>query len=270
MIERARIIETYAGAAEHFDDLPFWGYFGKRTVERLGLTAGARVLDLCCGTGASVFPAAERVGPGGHVIGVDLTEALLERGRKRAAAAGLTNVEFRAADVEALSFEPASFDAIVSVFGFFFLTDMPAMLARAWTWLRPGGVIALTTWGEHVLEPGEHLFWDAVHREDGSIREVSPADRLSRTAQFGALFGEAGLLAPSIETEVWQMPLPRPEDFWPVILGTSNRAGLETLSEAARRRVQAAVIEGLRARSVRALDLEAHYATARVPLDRDG
>ena len=59
--------KTYNAAAEYFDDpaLSFWDRFGRATVERLNLTEGASVLDVCAGTGASAIPAAETVGSTG-------------------------------------------------------------------------------------------------------------------------------------------------------------------------------------------------------------
>src|SRR5205807_9875988 len=69
---------TYNAAADFFDASPlsFWDYFGRRTIDLLSLSTGSRVLDVCCGTGASALPAAEAVGPTGNVIGVDLAKEL--------------------------------------------------------------------------------------------------------------------------------------------------------------------------------------------------
>src|SRR5215813_9304948 len=71
---KAKAAATYDAAADHFDDEPlrFWERIGRSTVARLGLPAGANVLDVGCGTGASALPAAQAVGPGGSVLGVDL------------------------------------------------------------------------------------------------------------------------------------------------------------------------------------------------------
>src|SRR4051812_30960647 len=70
---------TYNAAADFFDASPlsFWDYFGRRTIQLASLPISSRVLDVCCGTGASALAAAEAVGPTGNVIGVDLATQLL-------------------------------------------------------------------------------------------------------------------------------------------------------------------------------------------------
>ena len=77
---------TYNAAADFYDASPlsFWDYFGRRTIELASLPSGSRVLDVCCGAGASALQAAEAVGQRGAVIGVDLAKELLSwRGRKQ-------------------------------------------------------------------------------------------------------------------------------------------------------------------------------------------
>src|SRR5690349_23534118 len=119
----ARAQAAYHAAADHYDQpaLAFWNRFGRATVSRLGLRRGARVLDVCCGSGASALPAAEAVGPAGSVLGIDLAEDLLALARAKAAARGLGNAEFRVGDMLALGLAPAQFDAVVCVFGIFFV-----------------------------------------------------------------------------------------------------------------------------------------------------
>jgi len=69
-----RAATTYNATADVYDHPvnSFWDRFGRRTVDRLELRPGARVLDVCCGSGASAIPAAEAAGPAGSVLGVDL------------------------------------------------------------------------------------------------------------------------------------------------------------------------------------------------------
>ena len=251
----------YSTAADTFDSLPFWHHFGRRTVERLELQRGARVLDLCCGSGASALPAAEVVGPTGSVLGVDITEALVIQAATKAAAMGAAGATFRCASVESLSFPAASFDAVLSVFGLFFIEDMSGLLARAWSWLRPGGSLAITTWGQDVLAPGEALFKEASLRENPSLDHPSHASRLDTPEKLSAVFTDAGLPPPAIVTDRWEMALPTPEAFWPVILGTSNRAAHDALTPPQQARVRAAVTEGLL--GVTATGMDVLYAVAR-------
>ena len=77
--------KTYNAAADHYDHpaVSFWDRYGRRTVDRLPLISGMAVLDVCCGMGASAIPAAEAVGPAGHVIAVDLAEKLSNKGSQR-------------------------------------------------------------------------------------------------------------------------------------------------------------------------------------------
>ena len=81
MDQHERIAATYATAADTLDSLPFWHHFGRRTVERLGLQPGARVLDLCCGTGKSTLACLNAV-PEGRVVGVDNSAGMLDVARK--------------------------------------------------------------------------------------------------------------------------------------------------------------------------------------------
>ena len=118
---QAQLEKTYNAAADHYDHpaLSFWDRFGRRTVERLPLAPGMEVLNVCCGMGGSALPAAERVGPSGHVVAVDLAQNLLDKGARRAVERGLANIEFRRGDLERLPFADQSFDAVICVFGMF-------------------------------------------------------------------------------------------------------------------------------------------------------
>jgi len=140
---------VYAATADHFDDaaLSFWDRFGRETVERVGLGRAARVFDGCCGTGASAIPAAHLVGDDGQVLGVDLAEPALALARVKAQQQGLANIEFRYGDIEHTGLPSASFDAVVCVFGVFFVPDMTAAVAELWRLVRPGGTLAVTVWG---------------------------------------------------------------------------------------------------------------------------
>jgi ubiquinone/menaquinone biosynthesis C-methylase UbiE len=121
--------ETCNAAADFFDEpaLGFWDRFGRATVDRLDLRPGAVVLDACAGSGASALPAAERVGPSGKVIAVDLADNLLALVRAKADRRGVDQIGTRHGDIEALDYPPGTFDAAIIVLGVFFLPDMAAV-----------------------------------------------------------------------------------------------------------------------------------------------
>jgi ubiquinone/menaquinone biosynthesis C-methylase UbiE len=176
---KAASAAAYSAAADHFDApaLSFWDRYGRRTVARVGLRPGDRVLDACCGTGASALPAVHAVGPGGHVLGVDLSAPALELARAKANDQKLSNVEFRHADIEQAGLPPASFDAVVCVFGIFFLPDIAAGISALWRLVRPGGRLAVTIWGPRLFEPMTSEFWaGGGARASGPRRCLPPVD----------------------------------------------------------------------------------------------
>ncbi len=101
--------------------------------------AGETVLDLGSGAGIDLLLAAEKVGPGGHVIGVDMTEEMIARARANIAAAGHTNVEVRKGLIEEPPVESASVDWVVSNCVINLSPDKPRVFAEIARVLKPGG-----------------------------------------------------------------------------------------------------------------------------------
>lgn len=117
----------------------------KAVVDRADLRAGETVLDVGCGSGATTFEAAWRVGPEGRAVGADISGALLELARRRVGEQGLEGVDFVHADAQTHAFDPA-FDAIVSRFGVMFFPDPVAAFANLRRALKPGGRLAFACW----------------------------------------------------------------------------------------------------------------------------
>ena len=105
---------------------------------------GMTVLDLGSGAGFDAFLAWRRVGHSGRVIGVDMTEDMLERARKNADELGATNVEFRQGRIEALPVEDASVDLVISNCVINLSTDKPAVFREISRVLKPGGQFAVS------------------------------------------------------------------------------------------------------------------------------
>lgn len=125
----------------------------RRMLDSLDLRPGMRVLDIACGTGEPAIPAAERVGPEGRVIATDFVEEMLQFAREKAARRGLTNIEFRRVDGEALTFPSASFDAVTIRWGLMFMPEPLACLEHTHRVLKDGGRIAVGCWAQPERNP---------------------------------------------------------------------------------------------------------------------
>jgi len=110
----------------------------------LDLKPGETVLDLGSGPGLDAFLAAERVGRSGRVIGVDMTPAMLERARRRAAAGGYANVEFREGRLESLPLGDAVVDAVTSNCVINLVPDKAAVFRQVARVLKPGGRLVIS------------------------------------------------------------------------------------------------------------------------------
>ncbi|MCP9212193.1 Gfo/Idh/MocA family protein [Streptomyces sp. NEAU-Y11] len=162
----------------HFDDL------GRRLVEHAGIRAGERVLDVGCGTGAVLLPAARAAaGPGGEAVGVDLSPGMVARARERVAEAGLDNARAHTGDAETVepgASEPSvtgGFDAVLAGISMFFFVDPVAAMVRYRELLNDGGRLALSWWGR----PDPR--WDAVFRASAPYGGLS-AHRLPEDSPF--------------------------------------------------------------------------------------
>ena len=263
-----RAASTYNAAADCFDASPlsFWDYFGRRTVELASLPVGSRVLDVCCGTGASAIPAAEAVGPTGKVIGVDLAKQLLELARTKAVQWRLGNIEFEIGDMLSMRFPTASFDAVVCVFGIFFVPDMAKGVSELWSRVRPGGKLAVTTWGPNFCKPANDAFWRSIKNVRPDLyKGFNPWDRIDNPAGLRKIIDEAGVGSPKIIAENRLHPIKSAEDWWTIVLGSGYRGTIEQLTLAERQKVKEANLVFICDEEISAVETNVLYALATKP-----
>ena len=256
---------TFNAAADAFDSsaLGFRDYFGRKTVEKLNLREGARVLDVCCGTGSSAIPAAELVGPSGFVIGIDLADRLLALAREKARRRALENIAFRAADMLELDYPAESFGVVLCVFGIFFVPDMSAAVRQLWRLVRPGGKLAITTWGRNVLEPANCLFWRSVRELRSELPIPStPWDSIADPKGLRQMLRDGGAKAVEVIAENKWHPIRSPEDWWTIVLGSGRRKGIEQLTPEEVTAVRETNLAFIRDRRITRLGTNALHAIA--------
>jgi SAM-dependent methyltransferase len=142
---KATVVGVFDRAASHYEPagVDFFNRMGRRLVELAQLSAGEQVLDLGCGRGASLFPAAAAVGPTGAVLGLDLAPTMVEL--TAADARQLSQVEVRLGDADDPDVAPAAWDAVLAGQVIFFLPSVVQALRRWTALLRPGGRIAFSS-----------------------------------------------------------------------------------------------------------------------------
>jgi SAM-dependent methyltransferase len=165
---------------------------GERLCDVIDLRAGERVLDVAAGNGNATLAAARQFT---QVTSTDYVEALLERGKQRAAAERLS-VTFKRADAEALPFDGGSFDVALSTFGIMFTPDQEKAASEVSRVVRAGGRIGLASWtpegfigqffkimGRHVPPPAavrSPMLWGAEVR----LGELFPGHQVKASKQI--------------------------------------------------------------------------------------
>jgi SAM-dependent methyltransferase len=143
-------------------------------IDRARASAGERIVDVGCGCGATSVALAQRVGPAGHVLGIDISAPMLVRARQ-IAPAGLP-VDFVLADATVHPFEPASFDLLFSRFGVMFFADPVLSFANMRKALRPSGRLAFACWREPRENPWMMAPLQAVYQHAPKLPPQGPED----------------------------------------------------------------------------------------------
>jgi SAM-dependent methyltransferase len=163
-------------------------------IDRADVKQGERIVDVGGGAGATTVAFAQKVGPSGHVMGVDISGPMLARARENLPAR--LSAEFVLADATIYPFGPASFDLLASRFGVMFFADPARSFANLHKAMRPSGRLAFACW----REPRENPFFmaplQAVYKHAPRLPQPGPEDpgpfAFASEARVQRVLGEAG------------------------------------------------------------------------------
>jgi SAM-dependent methyltransferase len=188
----------------------------------------------------------------------------LESARTKAVQRRLDNIEFEVGDMLSMRFPVASFDAVVCVFGIFFVPDMAKAVSELWSRIRSGGKLAVTTWGRNFCEPANNAFWRSIKNVRPDLyKGFNPWDRIDEPAGLRKIFDQAGIAAPKITAENRLHPINSGDDWWAIVLGSGYRGTIEQLTQAERQEVKEANVAFIRDGNISAVETNVLYALAR-------
>jgi ubiquinone/menaquinone biosynthesis C-methylase UbiE len=227
-----RVARLYSSVAVAYQEKgpPFFAHAGNRLVEIAGVKAGDTVLDVAAGRGAVLFPAADRVGPDGRVVGIDLAGGMVTQTRAEIAQRGLSHAEMRHMDAEALDFPDASFTHALCSFAVFFFPDLPRVLSEMLRVLRPGGTVgfAFTRGYEQ-----RWLWYEQLLRKVGAFDGLPPSpgsDNVRQPNVLAAALSDAGFADATETLEETDLFTESPEMWWESLWTHGSRVALERLS----------------------------------------
>ena len=234
MIER-----QFDGSAQAYDRRgpSVFGRFGARLVEQVRLAPDARVLDVATGTGAALLPVARRLGPRGHVTGIDLSMAMLREAERAALAEGLANVDLLKMDAEQLEFPDQTFDAVLAAHSIFLFPDREGALREMHRVTKPGGCVGVSIFGN--TPPAFTPAWTTLVEQLGAygveVRVPNPlafyTPEEMRTLLSGCGFGLIEILS-----EADEVVYSNGQEWWDALLTMAPRPAVMSMDEATRAR----------------------------------
>lgn len=227
------IEHLFDGAAAAYDRTgpSLFAGWGARLVELMALKPGAHLLDAATGRGAVLLPAAQRVGPSGRVVGIDLSAAMVEETEAAAAAQNLSQVTVRKMDAEHLDFPNASFDTVACAFAVFLFPAQDTALREMARVCKPGGRIGLSVFGRTPppFDPAWSILGNLAMDYGVSVR--LPQRATLSPDNLETLLNQNGFCDVQITNEITDAVYTSEEDWWAFQFTLGTRATILAMDE---------------------------------------
>ncbi len=243
------VSQTFNRVAPGYDRVGprLFSHFGSRLVELAGVCQGASVLDVGCGRGAILFPAAEKSGTAGEVVGIDIADLMVQRTAIDIDNLGFKNASVRCMDAEALQFPQAWFDFVLCGFGLYEFYDLDLALAEAFRVLKPGGVFASSIWGANVDKRWD-CFRTIIKKYQGKLRPAPEAinlPRLRESKEIESVLSKAGFVHLKTVAEEKEFYFRDVDEWWAFEWSHGNRFLWERMAQPVLDRCQRELFEAI-------------------------
>lgn len=263
--QKALIADVFDRAAPGYAQLGFFHDYARRLVELARIDSGMKVLDLGTGRGAVLFPAAEQVGPQGQVIGIDLSQTMVEQTAAEVRRRNLKSAAVRRMDAENLEFPEASFDRVLCGFSLMFFPRLQLALAEIHRVLRPTGRITVTTWGKG--DKRWDWYYELIRTYQKPVKLMTQF--LDNPNDLRASLTQASFIDIEVVAEETDVVYLDEEAWWAMKWSGAERATLEQMRPAVLAEFKATVFDKIQALKqpdgVHELD-QVLYTSARKPL----
>jgi ubiquinone/menaquinone biosynthesis C-methylase UbiE len=249
--KREESLRVFSQAASTYDRIGpgVFSYYGRRLVDVAEIAVGASVLDVAAGRGALLFPAADKVGPTGHVTGIDFSPDMVRETAKDIESRKLRHAEIRQMDAEQMDLADASFDWVLCGFALWMFADPARVLQEFHRVLRSDGRVALSTWAADnpfqtwcadVLRP--FVFAPSAKDFPAKINV-----RFDTSLQIETALQQAGFKDIRITVEEKDFTYASEEEYWLSLWSAGIRRQLEKMTPAVLEEAKSEVFRKLQA-----------------------
>jgi ubiquinone/menaquinone biosynthesis C-methylase UbiE len=239
---KKRIGGMFGRAAVTYDQVgpQFFSHFGRRILDIAKIPAGSKVLDVATGRGALLFPAAEAVGQDGQVIGVDLSETMIQETSQELIRRNMSpNIKVQQMDAEHLQFADQSFDYVLCGFAIFFFPQLSRAMSEFYRVLKPTGQICVSTW-DKLMDEDLSWFDEIVKTHLPPEPEADQPEEPTATPHpvfdtpegLKLILETAGFENVQIFSEAKDFVYPTNEEYWSTLWAHGTRGLLERIEQA--------------------------------------
>lgn len=231
---KAHISGVFTRASTTYDHVgpPFFSYFGRRLVDFASIPLGSKVLDVACGRGASLFSAAEAVSATGEVVGIDLSEGMIDQTQQEIRRRQIKHAQVFVMDAEDLKFSASRFDCVLCGLCLFFFPDLGRALGEYHRVLRTGGFIVASTFRKPIDDELEQDWQDlrkSFEDRANKVPEVETSE-LDTAPKMKRQMLQAGFAHVEVRNRTKTFYYQDLEEWWQTAWSHGQRRYLERLA----------------------------------------